>query len=589
MAHPHYKVDGATGKPVQVSDPGWAAPRLTKALLEAPVGTFPCFHTSFEKRKAEAVKAGKAPPAPISPSDLKTRLDELLQHIEDRLQMGLAEAWLSPQGYGSWPDFDKIVSKIPSENVANKETIEAALKEAGELLLMWAEPEEHWAREICECFVFIPYAGPNVIYGLEFKEIYKEYPTWYAIVAACQHFSTYALLSRGCAAGDLGSDGCGCNGGTTAFPCFEAHDTSPSLASDPKWIAAEARYKPDFAAWQKAAKDYKDAKDASKKTGGTPSAPPPGPMPSHGDAKYGYPRQTSAPAFADTTALTSDPIKLTPGSIVSFNPGGGASTYQDLGSTTHIGTVLRVMKPRIQFMDTGVLTSTMGGGEGGTGDHGFINGTIPAAESCVGWGRAKPPSDLMGSAVALSKSRPLGFVRFMLVDTSQDKPRICYVSKLLHQRYALSRFIWSLRGLPVENLAAYWLVYAPQGTSWTNALIKDAPPGKPPAQLLSGSGSLFFANVVRGTAGSVSVYRHKAAGTNGWFKDFAGGKVAPPPTPEMGLGYRLIVSKAPLGSQPKVASWLDQQGNFDKSFIHVEGDMGSVGTADVSVAFFKPA
>jgi hypothetical protein len=587
MPHPHYQADAATGKLVQVSDPTWAAPRLCLALREAPVGTFPVFQTGFEKRKADAIKAGKTLDG-ITPADLATRHDELLQHIQDRLEMGLTEAWLSPQGYGSWPDFEKLAAAYASATAADKAAIEAMVRDAGEISLMWNEPEEYWARELCELFAFSSYAGSDNLYGVSAKKLYAEFPRVFPIVVACQHFSTYAILSRGFKASEVGGGaGCGCAAATvTGSTCFEAQGTSQSLSKDPAWVAAEALFAPDMAAWQQASADYRAAKAAAK-PGEAVSVPPPGPAPLHGNAKYGYPRQASPPPFADTSVLTADPIKITPGSVLVFNPGGGGSTYQDLGQTTHIGTVLRVNKPRIQFMDTGVLigSGSASAGEGGTTDHSFRTGTVVGAGECVGWGRLKPAADLRGAVDAMIKARPLGLVRLVILDTSDDsKPRICWISKLVHMRYPLSRLMWSLRGLPVEGLSVHWLVYAPQN-KWAEALIGDSEPGTAPGTLFpAGGGQLFLANVVRGTRDGVSVYRHKSAGAdNSWSRDFTLLSGVPA---ETGLAYRFGPTSPP---QLRLELWAGQQGNFGKQFAQLDASSaGTIDEKDPNVAYFKP-
>lgn len=584
--HPTCTRNVSDTKTSQCSPDGWSAPRLSMALLHAKAGQYDVFKTKVEAKGA-TIKA-------IDENSLK----DLLEHIQERLEKGLTEAWLSKEGY----DYDSAavfrdaagkdqLRAMPYKPAAEaSKAVEELIKKTWDVDKVWNDPEEQWARAIVEQFVFTSYAGPGVVYGSDDKSLYDKYPTTYPIAAACQHFSTFCIRSRGFTLDQVtksGMLGCACSGGTTSLPCFNGQDTSPSLAKDPRWIAADAAYNADKATHDAAEAAAKKA----KKEGATPAPVPP--LKLH--SAYGYPKQTAAPAFATTQALTSNPINLTPGSVVAFNPGGGASTYQDLGSTTHVASVLRVAGGRIQFMDTGVVTGNdaqSGGGEGGMADHSFRTGGLPAATSCVGWGRLAPAPNLAAAVGALAKSRPIGLVRLVVVDTQvQGQPRLCFVSKLLYMRYPLSRLIWSLHGLPVENLSVLWLVYAPQNAGkggWADQLLADAAPSTAPSTLLvKDKGRLLHINVVRGDAGTVSVYRHKMAGNdNGWTKDLGGTLASPPPTPEM----RLIVSATKGATQPTLEAWCENRENFDKRFFQAtSGGPGGVDSGDVDVAFFRPA
>ena len=190
----------------------------------------------------------------------------------------------------------------------------------------------------------------------------------------------------------------------------------------------------------------------------------------------------SMPNFANTQALTSTiagGVGVTPGSIVVFNPGGSSvSERQDIGGVTHVASVLRVSGQRVQFLDTGPLVgNTLGtdsyGGEGGTTDHSFRIGDLISPGDCVGVGVLKAPPGLEQTTKALAKAHPFGFVRLALVDTSgpDEGTSVRFVSKLLHMRYPVSYYIWSLRGLPTKNLSAFWLIYTVQGTKMSRKVF----------------------------------------------------------------------------------------------------------------------
>ena len=303
----------------------------------------------------------------------------------------------------------------------------------------------------------------------------------------------------------------------------------------------------------------------------------------------------TAPSFANTEALAK--MKMGPGSVVVFNPGGPDYTGQDKGSITHVGSVLRVSGQRFQFIDTGVLVGNDedAKGEGGTADHSFLTGVLPHADTLVAAGALKePPKDLGEMAEAMAATRPLGIVRLAIVDVSDSaKPVVRYVSKLLHMRYPVSRLMWSLRGLPVDGLRVLWMVYAVQGIggkakSWTEGLIAaDADKTAPSQLLMSGGGYLYEANFVRGDAnGQVVVSRHKEEkGKNGWVNNFEGPATLPErPSAEFMLAVKL---QAPAGGS--LRAWASQQRNFGQKYIDKPGaKSATLDEETVGVDFFDP-
>lgn len=570
----------------QCSPDGWEAPRLSLALLHAKAGQYDVFKTKVESQGTTIKTLDEA------------SLKSLLEHIQERLEKGVTEAWLSKEGYdydsgvvfrdASGKDQLKALPYKPAKEAVT--AVEELIKKTVDVDKVWNDPEERWARTLVERFVFSAYASPKDTHGMDVKALFDLYPKAYSFLLPCQYFSTYCILSRGFTIGEVSTKvaaGCGCSASSTKFPCFARNKTSATLAGDPRWKTAEASYKTDYAKYkaEKAKWDAdKSAHDAARQAGGapTPLSPPPV-APSH--ASYGYPKQTSAPAFAKTEMLVAADIAVTPGSVVTFNPGGGESDYQDLGKLTHIASVIRVSGSRIQFMDTGVVVGDgNSGGEGGMVDHGFRTGAMPHAASCVGVGVLKKPGDLAAATTSLVDARPLGLVRLVVVDTSvKGSPQVRFVSKLLHMRYPVSLLMWSLRGLPVEDISVMWLVYASGGSTWTNAISSDTAPS---TILAKGAGTLFLSHVVRGDAGNVAIYRRKADGPkNGYNKDFTNVDSPPARVPEMGLDYPLIMS----GSRSGLGTWAVQWASFDKRFIHLgSAASGNVDSSDVDVPFFKP-
>ena len=88
---------------------------------------------------------------PIDPPSLLSSLPALLGHIEERLENGLLEAWLSPHTYGPMPWFNP---DAPDEFNARYLALEK----------LWSDPEEQWARAFCEHVVLTSYGGTGAIY-----------------------------------------------------------------------------------------------------------------------------------------------------------------------------------------------------------------------------------------------------------------------------------------------------------------------------------------------------------------------------------------------------------------------------------------
>ncbi|MFT3770162.1 MAG: hypothetical protein QM820_32435 [Minicystis sp.] len=369
--------------------------------------------------------------------------------------------------------------------------------------------------------------------------LFGEFPRVFPIAAACQQLSTYAILARGFAASMLG-DGLGCSASSVDKDCFDS---------------AKRKKSPEI-------------KIEKVKAGE---------------------RQKGAPGFATTEALIA--MGCGPGSIVCFNPGGSLYTDQDLGTTTHVGTVLRVAGKAIQFIDTGVLVGSTerSGGEGGTTDHGFRRGSIASAEHCVAAGGLKPaPKDVADMARAMQKSLPLGFVRLVVVDVGKPQPEARFVSKLVPMRYPLSRFVWALRGLPIrDHLRVLVHVSTPILKETSNQLIKD--PAKLPDDLFTkrDQSPLWEANIVRGEpSGSVVIGRHKeepGKGKNGWVDNFETRN----PLPEAPDAAHLQGTKLLAPAVGSLRAWARNASGFRKCYVAKPGDKkATLDDVKTGVAFF---
>lgn len=568
MGHPHYKRNAAEKKWVHVSGDDWDAPRLSRALLYAPVGTTKASRSKLEN--AVVAKERK----PVTAQSLDADFGALLDHIQDRLFSGLSEAWLSKEGYDAWPDFEKLKDDAAIESDKDKkqkleEAYKKALSEkAPDLVGTMEDPTERWARAIVELFVFTAYGGSAVNQGGTDRDYYKRFPDTHPIIVACQQLASFCIIARGVPWNHLS-------------PPDEVKDGTQT---------------------KKLAKTEEATKNASIGCGCTA-----------GTVNYfafddGYheifdrgTKYTNVKDLLDIKASGSIK-KVTPGSVIVFNAGGKDYSKQNApGGTTHIASVLRVSGARVQFFDTGVVVGSLekAGAEGGTADHSFLyepKGNISSSKDLVAIGvlSEKAPDVLGKQAELMAKSRPLGLVRLVLLDTENSKAPVRFVSKLLHMRFPVSYLIWSLRGLPVQGLSALWYVYGSSG-GWTDVLAAG-PPAGPASEMLKGPGELVILNVLRGHAdGTVSVYRRKIAQqedkkytaenpgkppryvpVDGWYFNLnsSGGAMPPPPTPEMSMNVKL---KLPDGSEMDLATWCKSKSTFGKRFVHrANDDRGTV-------------
>lgn len=166
-------------------------PRLSVALFWAKAGQYGPYQTDVE----QGMHRDQNPDKEVRLDDatsFEKELGRLLNHIYQRLEKGLKEAWMSRFGYDA-----------PS-GAAHF----AFLDRPSALLKLYDEPEEQWARHVSEMFVYAPYAGIGQMmlgsYAHD-SDVYAKWSKAHSLVVACQHLSTYAVLARGFAMGKLGA------------------------------------------------------------------------------------------------------------------------------------------------------------------------------------------------------------------------------------------------------------------------------------------------------------------------------------------------------------------------------------------------
>jgi len=470
-----------------------SAPQLARALLESKAGQWDAYRTQLEKDGAK--DPGRLIALDKADSFAKD-LNALLTHVQQRIEGGLDEAWMSEAGY-AWrppPTAQQYPSKKDLEDAQR-----AQAQYQANLLRLYNDPEEKWARALTETFVFLMYGGPDVIYSipapngivLRDKDFYAGFARLgsgpgkgtYPLAAACQQLSTFAVLSRGRTVDEVDKNGLSCSGVSAKLPAFK------------KGIKLERK------------------------------------------------------GQCGTTSCILG--KVGPSDAVFFNFRGPAETSQapklsaqdqakgiKAPGLVHVGTVLRKWGNKLQYFDTGVLTSSGHGSiEGGTTDHDWAAETMSAYTDLVGIGaQGDAPKNLGELADNLSSARPLAVARLVVFDERNNdvrKHRVRYVSRLLHlvhqgRGIPLSKLVWSVRNPPTKGVRLGWWVYVPKG-KWVERFTSDDAPTKPVAQLLKPQNegdSLYDCNIIIGKPdGGVAIYRRfeketKDGAKSGWSRDF---------------------------------------------------------------------
>lgn len=387
----------------QVSDGEYDPPQLSAAV-------------------AHAMPSGAGPLFDLDP--YREAMPKVFKHFYERLTKGLDEAWKSSWGYGG-----DIVDS----------------------------PEENWARQFAEMFIFTSYMGVAEAYKTKRGDMgrwdmeysvrlaYGEEDPAYPIVGACQHLSNHMLLTRGFPAASLGTDGIGA-GVNKGLPCF-----SPAYGGS--WTVTST--------------------DALTEIGGYRGV-----------------------AAVRAKLIAAGKGDLTPGSQFGFNADGPEpKKWND----THIGGVLRIWPEKgpgsqYQPMDTGVLA---GSAEGGTEDHGVMTSIAGMADKMVGIGVVKSVKPSAALIQFLTTARPLGYAHLIVADAGGI---VRYVSRALpmhlgEKGFAISRYIWSVRCFPA-NGRAIWLISIPQVGELSKVLLARGARSRPLRDMVAEASAARIQNAI---------------------------------------------------------------------------------------------
>lgn len=541
------------------------APRLSLALTsKRTLPRLAAFATDLEKTRSPVALSGpNAPPAGESDDDRVWRearatvdLKDLLGHLQQRLRRGLIEAWTNAYETPFVPEprsFDDALDATQEDP-------------------LWIDLEEAWARAFTEMVVFTKYGGPGQSHGFfqanglaDDRPLFERFPGVFPIAIACQHLSTLSCLSRGFDLARLtlsGSTGCTASAATVSYPLFQGQ---PQRARSQAGFSAKI---PDL--------------------------------------------MTMSPPLA-------------PGDILMFNDD-DQTTLQNPGA--HICSVLRVHGHSVQFIDTpgtchGNQLVTIASKdqvtnaehlEQGSGiDHAWAEGQVVPG-NFVAWAKM-PKAHLLATAVArMRAAQPAGYVRLALVDKrgASEGDAVRYVSKLLHMRYPVARFIWALRDLPTTDLTAVFCVYHPTGAwarrlldqypvvdsveghyveeaaRWVHLAPEIQPPDlAPPASLCppGEGGALRAASYLVGADenkdGLARIHWVEVTAADKWHVDLDRAGTSLPPT-------WLSDLKLALPAQPHFTAWCVDARTFGSAYLRLPGMAPGLSDAPTGVPFFDP-
>lgn len=481
-------------KPTQISPAADHPPRISEAIFLAPAGKAPQFRTSLETTVASGTN-----PLDFSDKDPATfdkSLKLLLQHIYERLDKGLEEAWRSEKGYDGDPEKTE---------------------------------EEEWARLFCELVIYAGYSGIKYAYSTknmsegsagQWEMIFMARcchapDPVFPISLACQHLSTLAILTRGYPTSDvstLTNDG---------QPVSSDDLNSLSLADHKKFKGAVAGVSaggngglPVFKTkgkWIPASTSMTLTKEV---------------LATQKDKFEKRNNETGKRDFKDLIATHG----LSPGSIFGFNPNGPEANTQPDGS--HVGTVLRVVAQPPAYGIQGIDTGPLGGGadDNVTADHDYQLGALRALNkhdraqngNLLGIGILPKQPPTTAALDVLRQARPIGLARLVLFD---DGNRVRFIGPALpmhkgNKGFPVSKLVWSLRDLPSGSLRGLWLVTTPRDAV-AQALLEPAGRSRPIAQSFQSAGvdygkishtaySMERHVIASESTGAVSLFRFKA-------------------------------------------------------------------------------
>ncbi len=329
-----------------------------------------------------------------------TSLDGILAVMAKRLEGGLDVVWKKGGEAGLW------------DTTKWKDT----------------DADERWARAITEVLLGMPYQGAAASYGMfgpdkdtlfygPFGDTSKEPIA--PIGAACQHYSTYGVLSRGFTLSDVLNQG---------FSCSDPSGTK--VIEKGKWFTDTEK---------------KKIPKAIEVGLGPGSLYVFNPAPDSGKQ-----RQGSHIAFV----LRVDKDQK----LAQFFDTGGLSMPERVQ-----GPVPKIME---DFKSKGSY------------DEPWWDAVT--TDYYIGMGVVKQPADLEGAIKRLKTTRTIGLARLVItardakfasvIDLKAPPPELVYVSRLLRmygddadKNFTYARYYWSLRDLPkTQELQAYWVIYAPR-------------------------------------------------------------------------------------------------------------------------------
>ena len=214
MGHPTYVREA--GKKAQMSPDDYKAPSLSQALLKGAVNQY----EGLKTRKLKQLEKANKVLTLQTEADFDKDLADLMTLLEERLVAGCGEAWLADEAYGPNIDRKTIEDKLKADPPTDEQKkapdyygkTYAALFDTMEFS---ADPEEVWARTFAEMVVFSMYGNPGHIHYWkdDASALFGRFPDFHVLLMACQYLSTYAILSRGFPASDVGK-GLACSGGS---------------------------------------------------------------------------------------------------------------------------------------------------------------------------------------------------------------------------------------------------------------------------------------------------------------------------------------------------------------------------------------